>query len=607
MKYHFIFISVIVLNLVILSKQKNYIKLSGDQISSESSQSSSNVNNAFDGDFSTIFKSSKPSNGWIGLKLESKFTISRIGVSFPNNAKKEEYLLGIFEGANDASFFESNPIFMITEELELGKINYFEIKSNIKYQYFRYIGPNNSSCIISELEIYRDEESETNNEEDNYYQLTNLPLIVINTEDSVEPYDKENYINCNVLIVKDNKKDTEAKGKIKLRGNATFRLDKKPYRIKFDNKQKPLDMPAKAKSWTLLANHSDKSLIRNLVALKISTLFEMKYTPVCKPVDVIVNGEFKGSFDLCDQVEEGKNRIEVTKMDETCIEEPEITGGYILVADQWAKIRNESYYISNKGVIYKIKDPEVVTQQGKYITNYFNLVEEECYNNNVDKIDIETFCKYVLIEDLCGNGEAFWSTYMTKEREDDKIYFGPAWDFDISFGNDERVYSAIEKKDFVFKNGTSAGTMNLLALNILSNEKCIVKLKEIWKKYSESAVKTEEIITFINEKIKEIEQSQKLNFMRWDILNTIILKNPVARGSFEAEAEYLKEYIQKRYVITDEIVKNATYESITSGFEKKEHNMDKKEENKKSIFYHSLMLFSIVVFVYFIIYNKFIR
>ena len=165
--------------------------------------------------------------------------------------------------------------------------------------------------------------------------------------------------------MKDNKKNTEAKGKIKLRGNATFKLDKKPYKIKFENKEKPLDMTAKAKTWTLLANHMDKSLIRNLVALKISTLFEMKYTPECKPVDLIVNGEFKGSYDFCDQVEEGKKRIEVTKMDETCINEPEITGGYILVADEWARRNNESYYVSNKGVVFKIKDPEVNQQQEK--------------------------------------------------------------------------------------------------------------------------------------------------------------------------------------------------------------------------------------------------
>ena len=131
------------------------------------------------------------------------------------------------------------------------------------------------------------------------------------------------------------------------------------------------------------------------------------------------------------------------------------------------------------------------------------------------------------------------------------------------------------KKDFVFKNGTSAGTMKELALNILSNEKTIAKLKEIWKKYSEKTVKKEEIMTFVNEKIKEIEQSQKLNFMRWDILNTKIIVTPAARGSYEAEAEYLKEFIRQRYDITDEIVKKATHDSIISKEEPKE------EEKKK--------------------------
>ena len=65
-------------------------------------------------------------------------------------------------------------------------------------------------------------------------------------------------------------------------------------------------MPAKAKSWALIANHSDKTLMRYLLAHKISTLFEMKYTPACRSVDLILNGEFQGNFGLCDQVEEGK-------------------------------------------------------------------------------------------------------------------------------------------------------------------------------------------------------------------------------------------------------------------------------------------------------------
>ena len=55
-------------------------------------------------------------------------------------------------------------------------------------------------------------------------------------------------------------------------------------------------MPANDKSWTLLANHLDKTLMRNIVGLKISSLFEMKYTPACQSVDVMLNGEFKGNY-----------------------------------------------------------------------------------------------------------------------------------------------------------------------------------------------------------------------------------------------------------------------------------------------------------------------
>ena len=136
-------------------------------------------------------------------------------------------------------------------------------------------------------------------------------------------------------------------------------------------------------------------------------------------------------------------------------------------------------------------------------------------NNIVNRIDLESFCKYILIQDLTGNGEAFWSTYMTKERNDDKFYFGPAWDFDISFDNDNRICSVLEIKDFVFRHGTSAGTMNTLAEKILFNEECLKKLKDIWRKYSEVVVSKANLLKYISDEVKEIDQSQKLNFMRF--------------------------------------------------------------------------------------------
>ena len=593
MKFSSKFFIVIFLSFLILSNENVYVKLNGKKISSEPLTSQS-ISNAFDGDLSTSFASKEASKGWIGLKLDSKYLITKIGLAFPINSKKEDYLLSILEGSNDPTFTDSTILYMITEELKLGEMNYISIKTSSRYKYIRYIGPNGKYCVISELEIYGDDELGTNtklnslsskNDEDYYYQATNLPLVIINTEDSIEPFDKETYITCTVTIIKDNKIVTKEKAKIKLRGNSTSRLDKKSYRLKFDSKQKILDMPAKAKNWAIIANYSDKTLMRYLLAHKISSLFELTYSPACESVDMIVNGEFQGNFGFCDQMEEGKGRIEVTEMDETCIEEPEVTGGYVIAADGWARQGGDKYYLSNKGVVLVIKYPkdnDIVKEQESYILNAFNVVEDECYNNVIDKIDIDTFCKYLLVEDLTGNGETFWSTYMYKERNDDKIYFGPVWDFDLAFDNNNRVYPTLEKKDFIYKYDISAGTMNTLATKILSNEKVIKRLKEIWLSFIESKVTKNKLISYINEIIDKINESQKLNFIRWDILNTKILLNPVARGSFEAETDYLIYFIIQRFDILDEIVKNASYETINAEVETKRKSHHRKDEERKT-------------------------
>lgn len=203
-----------------------------------------------------------------------------------------------------------------------------------------------------------------------------------------------------------------------------------------------------------------------------------------------------------------------------------------------------------------------------YINNTFNLAEEAVYNNDFSKFDIESFCKFILIEDLSGNSETFWSTYMTKERLEDKFYFGPVWDFDIAFDNDKRVYPSLEKKNFIFKWGFSAGTLEQFAIKILSDENITKKLKEIWNQYNGKKITKDILVKFIDDESKNIYQSQKLNFMRWDVLNKTVLLNPVVRGSFEAEVDYLREFIQKRFDITDEIVKIANSTLINIEYEK---------------------------------------
>ena len=150
------------------------------------------------------------------------------------NNNSFNYLFGIFEASNNISFDDALIIAMIKED-NINDSNNDEIIINISnkspFQYIRYIPPNNNSPKINEIKIIGHKFSE---EEDilevNFFQLTNLPLIIINTENSTEPYSKNFYINSQIIIINNNKIEINQTSSIKLRGHSTATYPKKPYK-----------------------------------------------------------------------------------------------------------------------------------------------------------------------------------------------------------------------------------------------------------------------------------------------------------------------------------------------------------------------------------------
>ena len=199
---------------------------------------------------------------------------------------KYNYLLGIFEGSNDPSFSDAFPIAIIKEQEKLNEVNYVDVNVPTFYKYIRYIPPNKNNTDISPIKIYGKLQSELNLGEKNDFQVTNLPLISIRTENSVFPSNKEQEINCKIVITNKGKIEINEEATIKTRGKSTsMASDKKPYRIKFKTQQKILGLKGTYKKWTLLANFYDKSLMRNALAFKISELMKFEYTPRCLPID----------------------------------------------------------------------------------------------------------------------------------------------------------------------------------------------------------------------------------------------------------------------------------------------------------------------------------
>ena len=558
-------------------------KLSGRPISSDPELKS--ISNPFDGDLSTEFISSKE-KGWIGLELSFPSIITKIGFYF-KTPDINIYLLGVFEGANDITFFDSIPLFMITEIEDEKRINYVKISCTQSFKYIRYIGPVGSFSFISEFEIYGYEiksQEEQICEPKNFYQPTNIPLLIINTENGnmLEGNDKEIKFNSNILIINNGNINIKEKGTIKLRGNSSLNTEKKSFTIKFDIKHKILDIPSNEKKWVLLSNMYDKTLLRNILAFEISSLFGLKFTPSCRYVDLIFNGYFYGNYIICDKIEVSKERLNITKMNETNIKEPQISGGYLIEGDTNGK-KDKTYFKTNKGIRFSIRYPKkdiLMKEQYDYIVKYFNLVESEIYENNINKIDIISFVKYFIIEEFCANVDAVYnSIYLYKERNDDKIYFGPIWDLDLAFDNSYILYPTNEKNNFAFKYTIANGSIKKLVSKLLSNEKILKKIKDIWNEMTNSVFTKEVIINFINEKINFIYESQRLNFMKWDILKGMVFMEPQILETYDNEVEYLKQFVEKRFDIFGQIVSNSTIESVMEEYETQWDNMEADEDD----------------------------
>ena len=505
------------------------------------------------------------SNGmkWIGFELSSPHIIQKISWPSSDNAQINK-MFSLFEGSNDPTFIDAVPLYMFKEEISTNTI---EIKSNIPFKYIRFISSLKTNIEISNLEIFGYQQGSGTQNEENTYQPTNIPLIIVNTEGKINLRKKDQKTDCNIIIIDNGKITVKQTGTIRIRGNSSKNLEKKSFQINLDKKTNILDMPAKDKKWGLLANHMDKSLIRNLVAFEISSLLGQKYSPACRSVDLILDGSFEGNYIICDKIEKGKNRVELEDMDETCNEYPNITGGYLMEIDGFAD--QEPYHFkSKKGVKVTIKYPETTTAQNSYIKSWFDDIEENIYNNqNVDNIDLETFSQFFILNEFCADIDSVWSSYyITKERNDDKMHFGPAWDFDLSLDNDNRLYPTNSKENWIFNYGLSSGTFRQFISKLMSCEKTLNAVQEKWKDITMTSFTKENVFNFIDKQIKYIDESQKLNFKRWDVLNKILQYEAVARGSYEEEIKHLKEYIEERFMIFG----NRLLSANTSSFEVKE-------------------------------------
>lgn len=267
---------------------------------------------------------------------------------------------------------------------------------------------------------------------------------------------------------------------IKGRGNTSYtEFDKKPYQIKLTQDAPFLDMEP-GKKWVFVSNSADSSLIRNALSRSLAGHLNLPQSEEGTFVDLYVNQEYVGNYYVVEKIEIQENRLllsdlqkatehenetedlstyetawtDTTKAKQIPNDPEDITGGYLIERDFDNRFLkeveiNESYFITEAKECFIVRDPEYTSEaQIAYIDNYVQSVENAILSaegidgttgkSYQDLIDVDSFVRKYLLEEVTANYDGgVASSYFYKDSDtiDGRLYAGPVWDYDVSWGN----------------------------------------------------------------------------------------------------------------------------------------------------------------------------
>lgn len=396
-----------------------------------------------------------------------------------------------------------------------------------------------------------------------------LPQVSIETYSGRPITSKETYVLARMDYTDENDNTVSYDSLwIRGRGNSTWGLAKKPYKLKFNKKEKLLGKGyANAKKWTLLANHGDKTLIRNALTSLMGQRAGLKFNPAAKFIDLTLNGDYIGNYQISDQVEVRPHRVNITEQDQPLTETSDITGGYLLEADGFSDFHTSSYwsselgktvppdgfYTSKASVPVRIHYPdseELEQKQTNYIREYVKQFEAKLYSSNFNDpdegyrplVDSTSLVNWYLCTEMSGNVDGFFSTYFYKDQSDPKLYWGPLWDYDIAYNNDNRT-DRLGTSDTSRQLMKDAGYGQVrLWIGRMWRDPWFARL--VNRRYRELI--DDGMEQYLNQQIDSLtallESSVERNYERWGI-NRRVLRERVLYNTYDEYIDDLRQYI----------------------------------------------------------------
>ena len=413
---------------------------------------------------------------------------------------------------------------------------------------------------------------------------TGLPSVALTTENLAMIASRTELVDCTFYVGGGDPaccpytmaQPLRTTAKARGRGNSSWEQDKKGYAVNLDNASALLDMPS-ARKWALVANYEDKTLLRNYVADHVTAQTELDSTLSVRPVDLWYNGNYWGTYNLCERVSINPARVNITEQKDVSALEPaqvaylfEFDGHVNEVSNRqrkgWQSVGGVAYYdpetdetfmkvsIGSKWITIKRPEheqlmPEMAQYVRVVINQACNALKKKDWETIQSLMDVKSFVQWYLIEEFMNNTDSsMHSSVFMYLDVGGKLTMCTPWDFDRSSGNCD-YWNVEGAPDSLYT--STAGWFSYLfqckeARDLLRSE---------WETFSQKIADIGEVV---DDDARMLSLSQQYNFEKWNILRRRVGANPeevVRANTYEKQVTLLRDYLTQRRDSMDSFIR----------------------------------------------------
>jgi hypothetical protein len=408
---------------------------------------------------------------------------------------------------------------------------------------------------------------------------SNLPIIIINTAGNFIPDEPKVVVGLNIKYkpngginyVTDSSNYSGNIG-IEQRGSSSFNFGKNSYGFEtldanlLEVDTPLLNLPA-GSDWILNASHSDKTFLRNCLP---HYLYQQlgNYSPRCRHVEVILNGQYQGVYILQEKIKRGNNRIDIAKLGANDTSSTGVTGGYILKSDKPTGNNGNGYIPSNYlinngsgGYNYSFDYPStnnIHPTQQQYIKRYIDSAENALHGPQFmdplvgyrNYFNTTTFMDYIIVNEWGKNPDTYvLSTYFYKPKDNEgrKLCMGPVWDFDLAFKN-SFYFDAHVPTGFIYPDGNRISLFKIM----MSDSTFVQELGCRWHQHRAKLFADSTILKWVDSNANNLQQAQQRNFALYPILGVDVYYNLAPYPlTYNDEIDTLKAWLVRRAAYLD--------------------------------------------------------